>query len=426
MRKVIIIILLFSSVCSGDVFDSHLIPRTDSALDIGSMTLLWRFIYGDIFTDGTAYWESSQLYGFDEIDADSITAHVTLYGETITGHELTVSHIIVLEDLTADEIFGTTITGTTLTDGTFVVSGGEISAGEIVDTFGDINIQFSNLDCWDFTARSIIVHTTSDPQLILRHTFPGDEAGFYVDSFGDLTITPTGGDISLPATVDIDEMNAGSGTFGNGGITDYTHFGAVGEMTMHGDARVTKHLVIGAASWKKGATAPTDTYENIFPTISFNTGQDDEAHYTALVPSTWDNTTDMQVHVRWQMPNDADNGNVFWKLKYIGVKPGENPAGAGTEITQLSAGNHPEHEVIDTIFSTKMLAANLERFDDLGLMLWRHGTDGSDDLGEDAELIALHIHYTMDRFGEITATYIMIYEDDNVMLYENGDTMIYE
>ena len=214
--------------------------------------------------------------------------------------------------------------------------------------------------------------------------------------------------------------------FGDGGVADYTDFNDFGAMTMYGDARVERHIDIGAASWRKGVTAPTDTYENIFPTISFNTGQDDEAHYTTLVPLAWDNTTDMEVHLHWQMPNNADNGNVFWKLIYISVKEGEDPAGAGTEITQLSAGNHPQDEIIDTIFTTKILAANLERADDLGLKLWRHGTDGSDDCGEDAELIALHIHYTMNQLGLPPSLDRMLFENGDVMLFENGDAMVYE
>ena len=214
--------------------------------------------------------------------------------------------------------------------------------------------------------------------------------------------------------------------FGDGGVTDYTDFNDFGAMTMHGDARVTKILVIGGGSWRLGATAPTVTYETIFPTISFNTGQDDEAHYATHVPYEWDDSTDMTVEVHWQMPDDTDNGNVFWKLRYIGVEEGEDPAGAGTEITQLSVGSHPQDEIIVTTFATKMLAANLERADDLGLMLWRHGTDGSDDCGEDAELIALHIHYTMNQLGEPPSLDRMLFENGDVMLFENGDAMVYE
>jgi len=215
-----------------------------------------------------------------------------------------------------------------------------------------------------------------------------------------MTIDLIDGDIGMGTiTPNAHFQNVGDTHLG-ADTTHYTEFTTRGAMSMHGDSRVIRHIVIGAPSWKLGATAPTQTYENIFATISFNTGQDDEAHYTSWVPSRWDDTTDMEVHVHWQMPDDTDNGNVFWKLKYIGVKEGEDPAGAGTEITQLSAGNHPQDEIIDTVFGTKILAANLEREDDLGLMLWRHGTDASDDCGEDAELIAVHIHYTMNQLGE--------------------------
>lgn len=214
--------------------------------------------------------------------------------------------------------------------------------------------------------------------------------------------------------------------FGDGGVTDYTDFNDFGVMTMHGDARVGKHLVIGAASWRKGPTAPTDTYEDIFPTISFNPGQDDEVHYTTIVPHRWDDTTDMVVEIHWKMSNSGDTGKVFWKFRYIGVKLGENPADAGTEITQLTVGSHPQNELIETYFSTNMLVANLEREDSLGLMLWRHGTHVDDDLGEDAELIAVHIHYVMNQLGEPPSLDRMLFENGDVMLFENGDAMVYE
>lgn len=233
----------------------------------------------------------------------------------------------------------------------------------------------------------------------------GDILRFWENGYAEMGVGPAltlavTGDVGIRTTTPDSTFQVVGDTRLGADTTHYTEVNTRGAMEMHGDARVRRHIVIGAASWKKGATAPTDTYENIFPTISFNAGQDDEAHYAIWVPYRWDDTTDMEVHVHWQMPDDADNGNVFWKLKYIGVKEGEDPAGAGTEITQLSAGNHPQDEIIDTVFTTKMLAANLEREDDLGLMLWRHGTDGSDDCGEDAELIAMHIHFTMNQLGE--------------------------
>ncbi len=382
--KRLVIILFFVSLCYGtpfvlldttyaDVYTSHQKPNTDSTLDLGSIVLLWRYIYGDSFTDGTALWDDSRLTGFDHIASITFTDGVL------------------------------TITGGDITDGEW--RGTEVDISEFTNLIAGINITLDG-------------DTLNVDDVFLRND--GDDT-----TTGTITAVEFIGDVTA-GTVIADTVTGGSSTFGDGGTTNYIEITEDGAMILHGDARVEKHIDIGAASWKRGVTAPTETYENIFPTISFNTGQDDEAHYTTMVPLAWDNTTDMEVHIRWQMPNAADNGNVFWKLKYISVGTGEDPAGAGTEITQLSAGNHPQDELIDTVFTTKILAANLERADDLGLMLWRHGTDVSDDCGEDAELIALHIHYIINQMGKIIGIDVMIYEDDNVMIYEDGNTMIFE
>ena len=65
--KRLVIILLLTSVCLGDTYTSHQKPNADSTLDLGSIVLLWRYIYGDSFTDGTALWDNSRLTGFDHI-----------------------------------------------------------------------------------------------------------------------------------------------------------------------------------------------------------------------------------------------------------------------------------------------------------------------------------------------------------------------
>ena len=59
------------------------------------------------------------------------------------------------------------------------------------------------------------------------------------------------------------------------GITpNRTEFDENGKMTMYGDARVARHLVIGGASWKIGAGAPTASFEDIYPTLLFADGRD--------------------------------------------------------------------------------------------------------------------------------------------------------
>jgi hypothetical protein len=87
MIKKLIPLLFICSLCLGDIFTSHIKPNADGTLDVGTSSLLWRYVYADSLTDGTALWTGHNLSGF------------------------------------------TSISGTTLTDGTFTVSGGTISAG---------------------------------------------------------------------------------------------------------------------------------------------------------------------------------------------------------------------------------------------------------------------------------------------------------
>jgi len=279
-----------------------------------------------------------------------------------------------------------------------------LSPNKLIKASASADLRSADLD--DFiagTANRVIVADDGDGTVTL--STPQDIA---------ITSSPTFAGITID----------GETILGDGGTTHYTEFNTRGAMTMHGDARVTKHMVIGAGSWKRGATQPTETYENLFPTLSFQDTQDDVVHYATHVPYRWDDTTDMTVEIHWQHEN-VNAGKVKWHLSYIGAKEGEDPAGGGTAITQLSAGTHDPDKLIYTEFGTKMLAANLERMDDLGLMLWREGTDAGDDtLTEDAELIAVHIHYTMNQLGEsglLPVTDVLLLDDGaSKLLLDDG------
>lgn len=184
--------------------------------------------------------------------------------------------------------------------------------------------------------------------------------------------------------------------------TNYAKFAPDGELTLHGTARVERHMVIGAPSWKKGAVAPGESFVGIFPVLDFADAKQDAAHYSTQVPYRWDNTTDIAVSIMWKHDTVAKTGKVLWKLTYIGIEDGEDPAGAGVTIAQLSAGNHPQDQQITTLFVPKMLAANLANHDSLGLKVWRDGTDGTDTLTEAARLIEVHIHFIENKLGQPT------------------------
>lgn len=97
MRKLILFIIL-ASMCLGDTFTSHLKPNTDSNLDVGTSSLLWRYIYSDSITDGAASWISSNLSGFNSISGTTFTDGVfsvsngIITGGTWQGEVITVPY----------------------------------------------------------------------------------------------------------------------------------------------------------------------------------------------------------------------------------------------------------------------------------------------------------------------------------------------
>ncbi len=99
MKRLLIIFLLFATVCFGDTFTSHLKPTADSALDLGTTSLLWRFIYTDAISDGTATWQSSELAGFSKFGMTSGSFTVSLNPSTSMTES--VNYFLPVADATA-------------------------------------------------------------------------------------------------------------------------------------------------------------------------------------------------------------------------------------------------------------------------------------------------------------------------------------
>lgn len=212
----------------------------------------------------------------------------------------------------------------------------------------------------------------------------GDDASLYYD----------GTDLWIDSDV------VGTGSLKIGDATNYTQIKPDGELNLHGTARVIRHLRVGAASWDKGAAAPTAGFEGVFSTLDFDAVLDDEAHYTIIVPHRWDTTIDIEFAVDWFYDGGQDNGTVCWALEYKAIKAGEAVTGAGTTITKVSAGTHTTGQMVRTTFTTKILAANLEAGDTLGFRLYRDVS--ADTLATDARLINTHFHFTMNKLGLAT------------------------
>lgn len=249
-----------------------------------------------------------------------------------------------------------------------------------------------------------------------------NNGGFTIDSTrgatkGTLSLNPLGkvsfgagdinaiGDFNLEGDLNIQGNLTVTGDFNIsqlaiGSDVNNSFFNSNGFLTMTGGARVTRHLNVGAASWKKGATAPTEGFSGLFPHLSFADNAQEEAHYSVIVPSRWDETTDIEVAIDWYYTGAQDNGNVVWAVDYLGIKAGEDPTAGGTSITKTTAGNHTTGQMVRTTFTTEILAANLEEYDIMALKVWRNGTaEPTDDLTKAAIMLAVHIHFTENKLG---------------------------
>lgn len=192
----------------------------------------------------------------------------------------------------------------------------------------------------------------------------------------------------------------GACKFGDGGTTNYTEIKADGEINMHGTARVIRHLRIGAGSLKLGSSSPTAGLTGIFPHLSFSNVTEQEGHYQVLVPSRWDDTTDIEICFTWLYIGAQDDGTVKWGLEYNSKQAGEDPTAGSVTISSASAGNHTTGEMVRTCIATKILASNLSHEDTFGMRIFRDAAN--DTLGTGAKLLSIHFEFKMSKLGKAT------------------------
>jgi len=181
---------------------------------------------------------------------------------------------------------------------------------------------------------------------------------------------------------------------------DYVKISPAGQILLVAGARIRRHLLIDPARFKlPAADYPGESFEGLFYTLDFDKTTEQGAYAQDHIPYRWDTNTDIEVVVRW-LHDNADNGKVVWGLEYRAVKTDEVIADGNVTISQASAGNHPAGKLVETIFTTKILKANLERHDQFAVRLFRDVADGADTLGEDARMVDVHFHFTENRLGE--------------------------
>jgi len=163
---------------------------------------------------------------------------------------------------------------------------------------------------------------------------------------------------------------------------------------------LTAHLVLEPKRFKLPATNyPSETFEGLYYTLDFDASTEESVYAQEIIPFRWAVGTDMEVEINW-FHDTTDNGKVVWGVEYKAIKEGEAITGSGTTITQVSAGNHPADELISTTFEDKILGSNLEQGDLFAVRVFRDADNANDTLGEDARLLQVHFHFTIDKLGK--------------------------
>ena len=376
--KRLVIILFLASVCLGDTYMSHQKPITDGTLDIGTSFLLWRYIYGDSFTDGTALWKDSALTGFASIRGD------------------------------------------VLTDGEFVISGGTVRNGIWHGTAIDISSYTNLVDGTNIT--------------LLSDTLNVDDA-FLVNDADDTTtgiLTALG--FTTTGDVIAGTVTAGGSTFGDGGTTDYTKFSDLGAMTMYGDARVKNELVLDASVFRIPLTNPaaegelqiagSTIYHPVFEFDPTGAGADEQLFLFVHMPEYIDSSVNAEIYIIWQ-PDDGDGGtdNYEWNIDYVVTNDMDFDYTAGSAIT-ITEDVTPANAttVLETGFSDTI---DINGDQILWARIWLDKSDsGADD---DGNLLFVEVEFVQNRIGEhLLDIYHLLLETGDDVLLEGGGSIILE
>ncbi|GAG08528.1 unnamed protein product, partial [marine sediment metagenome] len=159
------------------------------------------------------------------------------------------------------------------------------------------------------------------------------------------------------------------------------------------------HIVIHAGSFKvHGAAQATVGVEGIFITLDYVHTAEREGFATQFIPFRWDSDTDIEFTIDWLCDVDATGGAVTWGVEYLAIK--DNETVDGTEIAVIQAFTGAGAGLMQrSTFTTKILKANLEADDIMGIRIYRDHDHAGDTLAQTARFLAIHMHFIRNKIG---------------------------
>lgn len=193
------------------------------------------------------------------------------------------------------------------------------------------------------------------------------------------------------------------GDSSGGAPTEYAMFAADGELTLHGNARVTKELRVEAGMLSAGASAAAATLLGDYSGWSFTINDDMVGSFT--LPHDWDSSTDLSIKIYWYI-NEAyasASAEVQWQIEWSATPSDDSetidsPSHSGT----IDFGDQNIPATAKNLTKTgsgAVAAASLSAGDLIGLTIKRITLDAGTNPGAEPVLIHVSVEYTSSKLG---------------------------
>ncbi len=160
-----------------------------------------------------------------------------------------------------------------------------------------------------------------------------------------------------------------------------------------------KEIVVGAQGFHRGASSPDYVLlSNNMNVLAFDKTTVQHAHFNTIIPPDYISGTDLAIEIDWAFGTAEADHYMTWVVEYLLVTDGDDPAGAITRVYKksvISTSNNDKQLHMD--FGNTIVDAVAD--DVLLIRLFRDAaaTYDTDDLDQDAWLLALHFHYESDK-----------------------------
>jgi len=173
-----------------------------------------------------------------------------------------------------------------------------------------------------------------------------------------------------------------------------------GVLTLAGTARVYNNLRIWPAAVRlPAANFPAGGTVSVFDVLDFDDTTEESCYVDVILPYRREAGTDVTVSVYWHSAA-ATAGDCIWGIEYRAIADSDAVAGATTTVEQAFTTDATAGDLNLDTFTTKILAANIDDKNMMGMRLYRKAADALDTLVGDARCLGLNLEFTSDKLGK--------------------------